>query len=39
MTDFKMPYQLYGRVDLEVMKRKYQNLDNYSYGLIVRLTQ
>lgn len=34
---FKMPYKLYGKTDLEVMKRKYMRLSNRSHGLIIRL--
>jgi len=37
MEDFKMPYRLYGKTDLEIMVRKYQKLSNNSHGLIVRL--
>lgn len=36
MDDFKMPYRLYGRTDLEVMIDKYQRLNNQSHGLTVR---
>lgn len=36
MDDFKMPYRLYGKTDLEVMLDKYQRLSNKSYGLTVR---
>lgn len=39
LRDFKMPYRLYGRTDLEITKRKYQELSNFSYGLIVRLNR
>lgn len=35
--DFKMPYKLYGPVDLEVMLEKYNRLRKASYGYIVRL--
>lgn len=37
LEDFKMPYRLYSKTDYEVMKRKYQELNKYSYGYIVRL--
>lgn len=37
MDDFKMPYRLVSRTDLEIMTRKYQELSNRGYGLIVRL--
>lgn len=37
LDDFKMPYRLYSKTDLEVMKRRYQELSNRGYGLIVRL--
>jgi hypothetical protein len=35
--DFKMPYRLYGKTDLENMLHRYQKLSNRGYGLIVRL--
>ncbi|MCC5641261.1 hypothetical protein LC593_36790 [Nostoc sp. CHAB 5844] len=35
-VDFKMPYRIIGKFDLEVMRDKYQRLHNDSYGLIVR---
>lgn len=34
---FLMPYRRYGREDLEVMYEKYQRLNKYSYGYIVRV--
>lgn len=37
MDDFKMPYKMYGKTDLEVMTMKYKKLSNNSHGLIVRL--
>ncbi|MBE9210231.1 hypothetical protein IQ244_27785 [Nostoc sp. LEGE 06077] len=37
-ADFKMPYRIVGKTDLEVMRDKYQRLHNDSYGLIVRFT-
>lgn len=37
MEDFKMPYQIYGQVELEVMIAKYKKLSNRGHGLIVRL--
>lgn len=37
MDDFKMPYGLYGKTDLEIMMMKYKKLTNNSHGLIVRL--
>ena len=36
MDDFKMPYRLYGKTDLEIMIDKYNKLHNRSYGVIVR---
>lgn len=36
LDDFKMPYRLYGRTDLEIMIDKYQKLSNQSYGLTKR---
>jgi len=36
---FKMPYQLYGRTDLEVMTDKFNKLINNSYGCIVRFIE
>lgn len=36
MNDFKMPYRLYGKTDLEVMADKYSKLKNNSHGLVVR---
>lgn len=36
LADFKMPYRIAGKTDLENMKSKYQRLHNNSYGLIVR---
>lgn len=35
--DFKMPYKLYGKTEREVMQEKYQTLNNFSHGPIVRL--
>jgi hypothetical protein len=29
LRDFKMPYQLYGKIDYEVMKDKYLSLTNH----------
>ncbi|BAZ50514.1 hypothetical protein NIES4103_31300 [Nostoc sp. NIES-4103] len=34
--DFKMPYQIYGKCDLDNMQAKYQKLNNLSKGLNVR---
>ncbi len=34
--DFKTPYKIYGRIDLEIMQFKYQQLHNFSKGLSVR---
>ena len=37
--DFKMPYQLYGNVDLELMQTRYNNLSNKPKSYLhVRLT-
>ncbi|QSJ17692.1 hypothetical protein JYQ62_02095 [Nostoc sp. UHCC 0702] len=36
LEDFKMPYQIHGKCDLENMQAKYQKLDNLSKGLNVR---
>lgn len=36
LEDFKMPYRIVGKTDLEIMQDKYQRLHNNSYGLIVR---
>lgn len=37
LADFKMPYKLYGKTDLEVMEAKYSKLSGRSHGLITRL--
>jgi len=37
LEDFKMPYGSYTPTDQEVMKRRYQELNNYSHGAKVRL--
>lgn len=37
MDDFKMPYRLYGKTDLEIMTMRYKKLSNNTNGLIVRL--
>jgi hypothetical protein len=34
--DFKMPYKVYGKIDLEIMNSKYQRLHNFSKGLSMR---
>lgn len=39
MKDFKMPYKLYGKTDLEVMTRKYKKLSGRTHGLITRLSR
>jgi len=36
LDDFKMPYKVYGKFDLEVMIDKYHRLNNKSKGLMVR---
>jgi len=37
MDDFKLPYQLQSKTDLEVMSVKYMRLRKSSYKYIVRL--
>lgn len=37
LADFKLPYALQSKTDVEVMKRRYQELTKSSYGCIVRL--
>lgn len=36
IEDFKMPYRLYGRTDLEITINQYQRLRNQSHGLTRR---
>lgn len=37
LEDFKLPYTLQSKTDLEVMQRRYQELTKSTYGYIVRL--
>ncbi|QMS87311.1 hypothetical protein HUN01_06830 [Nostoc edaphicum CCNP1411] len=37
--DFKMPYRIFGKIELEVMKNKYQRLNNKSKALSVRFVK
>lgn len=37
MDDFKMPYRMYGKTDLEIMTMRYKKLSNNTHGLVVRL--
>lgn len=37
MEDFKLPYRLQSKTDLEVMTDKYSRLRKSTYGSIVRL--
>ncbi len=37
LEDFKLPYILQSRTDLEVMRRRYQELTKSTYGYIIRL--
>lgn len=37
LDDFKMPYKIYGKTDMEIMKDKYMKLRKSSHGYIVRL--
>lgn len=37
LNDFYLPYTLQSKTDVEVMKRRYQNLTKSTYGYIVRL--
>ena len=36
LEDFKLPYRLQSRTDLEVMKARYKKLIKSTYGYIVR---
>lgn len=35
--DFRLPYRLQSRTDIEVMTEKYSRLRKFSYGYVVRL--
>lgn len=37
LDDFKLPYTLQSRTDIEVMKRRYREKTKSTYGYIVRL--
>ncbi len=37
MDDFKMPYRMYGKTDLEIMIMRYKRLSNSTHGLVMRL--
>jgi hypothetical protein len=37
LEDFKLPYKLQSKTDMEVMQRRYQELTKSTYGCIVRL--
>lgn len=37
LGDFRLPYKYYGREDYRNLRYKYQRLDNYSKGIVVRL--
>jgi len=37
MEDFKLPYKLQSKTDLEVMKDKYKKLIKSTYAYVVRL--
>lgn len=37
LEDFKLPYTLQSKTDIEVMQRRYQQLTKSTYGCIVRL--
>ncbi len=37
LEDFKLPYKLQSKTDIEVMRRRYQELNKSTYGAIVRL--
>lgn len=36
LEDFKLPYKLQSKTDIEVMQRRYQNLIKSTYKYIVR---
>lgn len=36
LEDFKLPYKLQSKTDIEVMQRRYQNLTKSTYKYIVR---
>lgn len=36
LEDFKLPYKLQSKTDVEVMQRRYMNLTKSTYGYIVR---
>jgi hypothetical protein len=38
IQDFKMPYQIYGSTDIEVIKTRYRRITNNSHGLERRYT-
>lgn len=37
LEDFKLPYKLQSKTDIEVMQCRYENLTKTTYGYIVRL--